>query len=97
MKKKRISYLLAACMTICLFFSVALTACASYEKSALIEKEQPELTEETKQLISLYQKSPTEENYLNLRDVVTRMTTLFSREKKKAVRTAGRGRGQAGR
>ena len=37
MKKKRISYLLAACMTICLFFSVALTACASYEKSALIE------------------------------------------------------------
>ena len=70
MKKKRISYLLAACMTICLFFSVALTACASYEKSALIEKEQPELTEETKQLISLYQKSPTEENYLNLRDVV---------------------------
>lgn len=57
MKKKRISYLLAACMTICLFFSVALTACASYEKSALIEKEQPELTEETKQLISLYQKA----------------------------------------
>lgn len=90
MKKKRISYLLAACMTICLFFSVALTACASYEKSALIEKEQPELTEETKQLISLYQKSPTEENYLNLRDVVIKnYNAVLARKEGKAVRICG--------
>lgn len=41
-----------------------------YENSDFIEKEQPELTEETKQLISLYQRNPTQENYLNLRDIV---------------------------
>lgn len=41
-----------------------------FENSDFIEKEQPELTEETKQLISLYQRNPTEENYLNLRDIV---------------------------
>ena len=34
------------------------------------EKEQPELNEETKKLISLYHRDPTEENYLNLRDAV---------------------------
>ena len=38
-----------------------------FDKSDFIEKEQPELTEETKQLISLYKRKPTEENYLNLR------------------------------
>ena len=38
-----------------------------YENSDFIEKEQPELSEETKRLISLYQQNPTEENYRNLR------------------------------
>lgn len=41
-----------------------------FENSDFIEKEQPELTEETKQLISLYQRNPSMENYLNLRDIV---------------------------
>lgn len=41
-----------------------------YQNSDFIEKEQPELSEETKQLIFLYQKNPTEENYLNLRNMV---------------------------
>lgn len=41
-----------------------------YQNSDFIEKEQPELTEETKQLISVYQKNPSEENYQNLRNVV---------------------------
>ena len=41
-----------------------------YENSDFIEKEQPELTEETKQLISAYQKNPTMENYLALREIV---------------------------
>lgn len=41
-----------------------------YSNSDFIEKEQPELTEETKALISEYQKNPTEENYLKLRDMV---------------------------
>lgn len=41
-----------------------------YKNSDFIEKEQPELTDETKQLISKYQRKPTLENYKNLRDVV---------------------------
>ena len=41
-----------------------------FENSDFIEKEQPELSEETKELISLYQQDPTKENYLNLRDMV---------------------------
>ena len=41
-----------------------------YENSEFIEKEQPKLSEETKQLISLYQKNPTDENYRNLREKV---------------------------
>lgn len=41
-----------------------------YTNSDFIEKEQPELSEETKELISSYQKDPTMENYLNLRDTV---------------------------
>ena len=41
-----------------------------YENSDFIEKEQPELSEETKELISLYQRDPTEENYFNLREKV---------------------------
>ena len=41
-----------------------------YENSDFIEKEQPELSEETKELISLYQRNPTEENYFNLREKV---------------------------
>lgn len=41
-----------------------------YKNSDFIEKEKPELSDETKRLISIYQKSPTEENYLNLQNAV---------------------------
>ena len=41
-----------------------------YSHSEFIEKEQPELTEETKKLIASYQKNPTMANYLALRDAV---------------------------
>ena len=41
-----------------------------YENSDFIEKEQPELSEETKEPISLYQRNPTEANYFNLREKV---------------------------
>lgn len=41
-----------------------------FANSDFVETEQPELSEDTKQLISAYQKSPTLENYLNLRDIV---------------------------
>lgn len=78
-------------------FLIALTACASYEKSALIEKEQPELTEETKQLISLYQKSPTEENYLNLRDVVIKnYNAVLARKEEKLSELRGEAAGKPG-
>ena len=42
----------------------------SFEHSDFVETEQPELTQETKDLISAYQKSSTEENYVALRDMV---------------------------
>lgn len=38
-----------------------------YENSDFIEKEQPELDEQTKRLIALYQQNPSDEAYLNLR------------------------------
>lgn len=41
-----------------------------YENSDFIEKEQPELSEETKQLIAIYQSEPSDENYFNLREKV---------------------------
>ena len=41
-----------------------------FDHSEFIEKEQPELNEETKALISSYQRDPSEENYLALRDAV---------------------------
>lgn len=41
-----------------------------YQNSDFVEKEQPALTEETKNLIDAYQKSATEENYDALRSVV---------------------------
>ena len=43
-----------------------------FEHSDFIEKEQPELDEETKRLISLYQRDPSDENYENLRAAVIR-------------------------
>ena len=39
-------------------------------KMFFIEKEQPELDEETKKLISIYQRNPTLEDFLTLRDAV---------------------------
>ena len=41
-----------------------------FENSDFIEIEQPEINEETKKLISLYQRNPSEENYNNLRNQV---------------------------
>ena len=74
MKKERIAILLAICAT--LFpgsVSAGQTAddgMSMYQNSDFIEKEQPELTEETRQMISLYQREPNEANYLSLRELV---------------------------
>lgn len=72
LSQKIMSVLLAALMALPLLPVVMMEASAakSFENSDFIETEQPELSEETKKLISLYQKNPTEENYLNLRDMV---------------------------
>ena len=77
LKRKFFSILLAALVACIPLSQTAFAAEGSendgmnmYENSDFIEKEQPELSEETKQLISLYQKNPTEENYLNLREKV---------------------------
>ena len=59
-----------------------------FQNSDFIEKEQPELTEETKQLISLYQRNPTEENYRNLRDIVIdNYNAVLDRKEEKLAQT----------
>ena len=71
----------------------------SFTHSDFIETEQPELTQETKDLISAYQKSPTEENYLALRSIVidNYNAVLDRKEQKLAslkVETAGKPGGE---
>ena len=74
MKKERIAILLAICAAL---FPGSVSAGQTaddgmnmYQNSDFIEKEQPELTEETRQMISLYQREPNEANYLSLRELV---------------------------
>ena len=55
--KRIITLLLAALMLLSVLPVVS--ASDMFENSDFIEKEQPELTAETKQLISLYQRKPT--------------------------------------
>ena len=55
-----------------------------YKNSDFIEKEQPELTEETKKLISQFQKDPTKENFSNLRDeVIKNYEAVLAKKKEK--------------
>lgn len=55
-----------------------------FDRSDFIEKEQPELTDETKQLISLYKRKPTEENYLALRaEVIKNYDAVLVRKEAK--------------
>ncbi len=70
--KKVLGLLLAMAMAVGPAPVTALEVHASnmFENSDFIETEQPELNEETKKMISLYQRKPTQENYRNLRDMV---------------------------
>lgn len=75
--KKFLGIFGAAFLTAALFSATAMaqektsdSGMNMYRNSEFIEKEQPELNDETKQLISIYQKTPTMENYLNLRNMV---------------------------
>lgn len=70
LSRKIMSFLLTVFMVSALVPAAVTQAENMYENSDFIETEQPELSDETKELISLYQKNPTEENYLNLRDIV---------------------------
>lgn len=73
MKKTKITKIILTIMTVAMVMTntvIISNADNMYQNSDFIEKEQPELNEETKKLISLYQKNPTEENYLNLRAMV---------------------------
>ena len=80
--KRIITLLLAALMLLSVLPVVS--ASDMFENSDFIEKEQPELTEETKQLISLYQRKPTEENYLNLRaEVIKNYDAVLVRKEAK--------------
>lgn len=81
---------------------ITLTAGASnmFGNSDFIETEQPELSEETKKLIFLYQRNPTEENYLKLRDmVITNYDAVLVRKEAKLAElkaeTAGKPGGEA--
>ncbi len=71
-----------------------------FENSDFIETEQPELSEETKKLIFLYQRKPTEENYLNLRTmVIANYDAVLDRKEAKLAElkaeTAGKPGGEA--
>ena len=71
--KRICSLAVASAIALSLLPAAALAAEADmnmFANSDFIEKEQPELTEETKRLISLYQRDQSMENYLNLREIV---------------------------
>ena len=108
MKKKK--FLLSLLLVCSVFVGCAFPAFAAeiadddsmnmFEHSDFIEKEQPELDEETKRLISLYQRNPSEENYNNLREAVMRNydAVLVRKEAKLAelkAETAGKPGGDA--
>ena len=71
-----------------------------FDNSDFIEKEQPELTEETKARISAYHGEPTMENYLVLRDIVIEnYNAVLDRKESKLAElieeTAGKPGGEA--
>lgn len=90
---KQIAALLSALLMVLTVFSASAAAAKKpksddgmnmFDKSDFIEKEQPELTEETKQLISIYKRKPTEENYLNLRaEVIKNYDAVLVRKEAK--------------
>lgn len=68
-----------------------------YRNSDFIETEQPELNTETKTLISLYQRNPTEENYLNLRDeVIKNYNAVLDRKEAKLAELKSETAGKPG-
>ncbi len=85
--KKAIALVTAVCLVLCLLPAAVLGSdddMLMYENSDFIEKEQPELDEETKELIALCQSEPTLENYLKLRDkVIGNYNAVLARKEEK--------------
>ena len=99
---KMISALLAFCMALALFSGVMKEAGAAntFANSDFIETEQPQLSEETKKRIARYQQTPTEENYLHLRQmVIANYNAVLERKEAKLAElkaeTAGKPGGEA--
>lgn len=91
--KKETGIALAALMTVSVipvFYPFAITTASAaniYQNSDFIETEQPELDAETKKLISLYQKVPSEENYNNLRNkVIENYDAVIAKKRSKTCR-----------
>ncbi len=75
MKFQKTIHILSATLIACMSFSQVAVAddgdgMNMYKNSDFIEKEQPQLSEETKRCIMQYQNDPTEENYTYLRERV---------------------------
>lgn len=102
LSREIMSVLLVTLMGLCLLPDVLTDASAAntFENSDFIETEQPDLSEETKKLISLCQTTPTEENYVNLRDqVIENYNVVLDRKEAKLAKlkeeTAGKPGGGA--
>lgn len=54
----------------------------SFKYSTTVEKERPQLTQETQQLISAYRQNPTQANYNALRNEVAKTMVKFWQRKK---------------
>ncbi len=103
--KKSLSYLLAIMLFFISSFPNAVTVYGKsdnddmnmYKNSDFIEKEQPELNDETKKLISNYQRNPSLENYLNLRDIViTNYNAVLERKEAKLAELKNETAGKPG-
>ncbi len=94
---RRITFVLIIYLTACfsLFAVGGNLGMNMYANSDFIEKEQPELNEETKQAISIYQRSGSFDDYLKLRDlVIDNYNAVLDRKEDKLaelkVETAGK-------
>ena len=78
---KKIIKVISMTLAALLISSAAVNAATNmYQNSDFVETEQPELSEETKQLISQYQKNPTEENYNNLKYCYRNYNAVLARK-----------------
>lgn len=99
-KSRKILSLILSAVTAVSAISAANTvsyAANMFQNSDFVETEQPELNDETKQLIALWQKNPTQENYLNLRDmVIVNYNAVLARKEQKLAELKSETQGKPG-